>query len=278
MFIHENDRFKQEALNKPDLINSVILVTLCHVALFFVLNYLWSAPKIGLPSKVATPALKSYLITEQQLQEITAAQTSTTQGSEVMELDEKAQELDNNQRSTEVVESAAKERLKTKEENSAREVKQQVEEARLNTQVQLPQVNTTNSSGQTHNKQAILNATKAYMSNAYMREQAEFFEQQLSDNNNAVATMSDMTPNMTSIDIGELPPDIEEFATDDSLLDPNRIMQKGDYCYEVVDVSNQVNQHAWNYGFSRFCGEDKTKKAVNEAINNRLNNIGKMSR
>ncbi|WP_299810243.1 hypothetical protein [uncultured Shewanella sp.] len=53
-------------------------------------------------------------------------------------------------------------------------------------------------------------------------------------------------------------------------LDPNRVLKQGNDCYRIVKNGNQINPYAENPGYWFNCGEDKTKKAINEAIDKRL--------
>lgn len=60
-------------------------------------------------------------------------------------------------------------------------------------------------------------------------------------------------------------------ATTDHVLDPNRIIRKGDTCYRIVKIGDQINPYAETIGFPFNCGGDKVKKAINDAIAARLN-------
>ena len=68
-------------------------------------------------------------------------------------------------------------------------------------------------------------------------------------------------------------PEVDEYSkvvTNDHVLDPNRIIRKGDTCYRIVKIGDQINPYAETIGYPFDCGGDKVKQAINQAIDKRL--------
>ena len=117
-------------------------------------------------------------------------------------------------------------------------------------------------------------ATSRYIQQHNNQQFEQLIDLQAASKNKPVGTMSEMD---ATLDFIELTPKIDtsQPQTLNHKLDPNRIVKQGDYCYKVVNLATQVNPHGWGLGFAEFCGEDKQKQQLTEAINNRVNKLKK---
>ncbi|WP_445775218.1 hypothetical protein [Shewanella sp.] len=121
---------------------------------------------------------------------------------------------------------------------------------------------------------SVLQATSQYMRQHDNQQFEQLIGEQTALKNMPIGTMSEMD---APLDFIELTPqlDTSQPHTLNHKLDPNRIVKQGDYCYRVVNLATQVNPHGWGLGFAEFCGEDKQKQQLTEAINNGMSQVNK---
>ncbi|GGB57187.1 hypothetical protein K8B83_20045 [Shewanella inventionis] len=134
------------------------------------------------------------------------------------------------------------------------------------------QVNQTVSTHTVQSAKTLKQAASKYIQQQNNQQFEQLIGSQNALQNNPIGTMSEMD---AELDFIELIPkvDTSQPHTLDHKLDPNRIVKQGDYCYRVVDLATQVNPHGWGLGFAEFCGEDKQKQQLTEAINNRVSKV-----
>ncbi|WP_394129876.1 hypothetical protein [Shewanella maritima] len=93
---------------------------------------------------------------------------------------------------------------------------------------------------------------------------------QQAERNVAKGSLSEMDPQVTYLDkFKDTTPAIEQGHTYNHKLDPSRIVKQGDYCYREVNLATQINPHATGLGYKKFCGEDKIKQQLRDAIDKR---------
>ncbi|WP_298775474.1 hypothetical protein [uncultured Shewanella sp.] len=88
-----------------------------------------------------------------------------------------------------------------------------------------------------------------------------------------IATLSDMTPKMEALNspIATLNQTARLPQVHGHLQDPNRIVQKGDYCYRMIKTPTQMNPNAEIVATVGYrCSPDEDKKNVQNLINQRL--------
>lgn len=128
----------------------------------------------------------------------------------------------------------------------------------------------------THTFNAAISMKQA--TSQYLQQQNQFEFEQLVGKQTAAqhqprGSLSEMDATLDFIELAPSPTDTSQPHTLNHKLDPNRIVKQGDYCYRVVNLATQVNPHGWGLGFAEFCGEDKQKQQLTEAINNRVNKV-----
>lgn len=127
----------------------------------------------------------------------------------------------------------------------------------------------------TNTAMSIKQATSQYLQQQNQLEFEQLVGLQTAAQHKPSGTMSEMDAELDFIELTPTPTDTNQPHTLNHKLDPNRIVKQGDYCYTVVNLATQVNPHGWGLGFAQYCGEDKQKQQLTEAINSRVNNIKK---
>ncbi|WP_299496785.1 hypothetical protein [uncultured Shewanella sp.] len=111
---------------------------------------------------------------------------------------------------------------------------------------------------------------------AYLQQQQASRLSQLAEEQAALATsqasLSDMTPAPHELNV---PPSTEPLTglpqVHGQLMAPNRIVQKGDFCYRMIKTPTQINPNAEIVSTIGYrCSADEDKKNVQNLINQRL--------
>ncbi|MCE9687410.1 hypothetical protein LZP73_14570 [Shewanella sp. AS16] len=100
------------------------------------------------------------------------------------------------------------------------------------------------------------------------RQALDTLVRQEADAFTAKRSMSEMDAEMEVL----LVPNADDFSKATTLgnkLDPNRIVRKGDTCYRVVKVGNQLNPYAENLGYPFDCSGKKMNQDIQDAIDAR---------
>lgn len=118
-------------------------------------------------------------------------------------------------------------------------------------------------------------ATSQYLQQQNQLDFEQLVGEQTAAQHQPKGSLSEMDATLDFIELAPTPTDTNQPHTLNHKLDPNRIVKQGDYCYTVVNLATQVNPHGWGLGFAEFCGEDKQKQQLTEAINNRVNKVKK---
>ncbi|NMH63801.1 hypothetical protein [Shewanella salipaludis] len=101
------------------------------------------------------------------------------------------------------------------------------------------------------------------------REALDTLVRQEADAFTAKRSMSEMDAELEVL----LVPNADDFSQATTLgnkLDPNRIVRKGDTCYRVVKVGNQLNPYAENLGYPFDCSGKKMNQDIQDAIDAKL--------
>ncbi|WP_299009574.1 hypothetical protein [uncultured Shewanella sp.] len=85
------------------------------------------------------------------------------------------------------------------------------------------------------------------------------------------ATLSDMTPQPNALSLPQVAPSVTDLPqVHGQLMDPSRIVQKGDFCYPMIKTPTQINPHAEIVSTIGYrCSPDEDKQNVQNLINQR---------
>lgn len=264
-------------------------VLVLHSLVIVLINYFWVAPQHP-DRKQALPKIRSYLYVAPKSApvkpSVTEAQTDIAQQDK--ELNNKLQLIDKVES-----ESINKETIKHASEKLAAVQLQVADEQATNEQSPLleaePQHIAQPSWQQQKSSAAAYFETKPQINNqaeqldfssvsdrftqSYLQKQQAGKLQQLVSSSGAEYTQKRSLSEMDG-DMQELVfPEVDLYSkvvTTDHKLDPNRIVKKGDTCYRIVKIGDQINPYAETIGFPFNCGEDKVKQAIKDAIAKRL--------
>ena len=267
---------------------AIFIAVLVHVLIIVAASVYWKVDTSNLliPPAADKPAIKSYTITQEELQQLIDKAEQSSKPKTIIEPVD-AKHKDEQPKS----ESAADDKPVPQTQRPAQSVEQakvidmsdtpELPNREMNnddspeTGVSIAQQDENNFTP-TNNINNSYHFTKQYLSKQYNRELDTMISQQHAAGYGPTTSLSEMDGEGVFIEIQQVREDKLQQHTYNHRLDPNRIVKIGDDCYRVVPLPTQINPHGEGLGFKEPCSGDKVQAAMNEAIKNRLIMLNKI--
>lgn len=263
-------------LNDQRLVTPLFFATVMHCILILLIGWFWQQDTKQRMAELNTPvkhsAIKSYLITSQQYQSMLTESHSKSSSQP--------------QAPVQPIQILSDEH-NPKPSNKVSNKSEQITSVTVTDTANTPALNKPNktstpttpsaqiSTHAIHTASSMKQAASQYLQQQNQMEFEQLVGQQTAALHQPKGTMSEMDVTLDFIELTPTPTDTNQPHTLNHKLDPNRIVKQGDYCYTVVNLATQVNPHGWGLGFAQYCGEDKQKQQLTEAIDNRVKKVKK---
>ncbi|GIU44687.1 hypothetical protein TUM4438_16460 [Shewanella sairae] len=240
----------------------IISVLLVHVAVIVAVNYFWVRPTVTV-NKLAETTIQSYLYQAPKAEPLLESRLESKPSAATPLKDKPDDKLAvNNQDTARIKHTEVQEPSKQIKSAPKTDLSQEIDDkAKVTTALSTPSANTSKGTSAKRFTQSYLAKQRANKLDELVVSSAANYSQKRS--------LSEMDGEMQEL----IFPEIDKYSkvvTTDHVLDPNRIVRKGDTCYRIVKIGDQINPYAETIGYPFNCGGDKVKKAINEAIAARL--------